>query len=166
MYEGFSKNSGSVIGDTALGSQSVDITEAQESTAAEESLICMNERGEELVLSAKLSPDSGALRWCQLYDRETIMRRTVGMSQMTSMLRDNDRNNVYEKATRIMVESFIEKNGRQPVVLDIGAGTGLLSMLSMRAGAEFVFAVEMFDTMADIAKKVVGDNNYPKTTSW
>ena len=159
MYEGFSKNNGSVIGDTALGCHNVDISEAQESTAAEESLICMNEKGEELVLNAKISPESGNISWCELYDRETIMKRTVGMSQMTSMLRDNDRNNTYEMAIRILINSFVEEHGRPPVVLDIGAGTGLLSMLSVRHGADFVFAVEMFDTMAGIAEKVICDND-------
>ena len=38
MYSGFSKSNGSVIGDTSKGCE-IDIEEAQDSTAAEESMI-------------------------------------------------------------------------------------------------------------------------------
>lgn len=159
MYEGFSKNNGDVIGDTSMG-EHVDLGEAAESTAAEESLVCMNESGEELVFNAKLRRDTGELTWCQLYDKETIMQRTVGMSQMTSMMRDTDRNSIYEKSIAKLIDQFKKEHERPPVVLDIGAGTGLLSMLSLRHGAEFVIGVEMFDTMSAIAEKVVSSNDF------
>lgn len=158
MYEGFSKNNGDVIGDTSKG-MNMDLGEAEESTAAEESLVCMNEAGEQMVFNAKLSRDTGELTWCQLYDKETIMHRTVGMSQMTSMMRDTDRNSVYERSIAKMIEHFIREHDRSPVVLDIGTGTGLLSMLSVRHGAEFVIGCEMFDMMAAIAEQVTNAND-------
>jgi hypothetical protein len=159
MYGG-SKNDGSTIGDTT-GDMSVglDISEAEDTTAAEESLMCMNEEGEVLTLSAQLHPDSGRVVWRQRYDSEAILQRTVGMSQMTSMLRDNDRNSVYDKATAILINHFKEVHGRAPTVLDIGTGTGLLAMLCVRNGAGFVFGVEMFDAMAAIATGVVSDQD-------
>lgn len=160
MYEGFSKNNGNVIGDTSQGCENVDISEAQESTAAEESLVCMNEEGEELVLNAQLDTDTGSLRWCQLYDKDTVMRRTVGMSQMTSMMRDMDRNNVYNTSIGKLIDHFVKEHDRHPIILDIGTGTGLLSMFSASKGAEFVFGIEMFDAMASIAERVVGSNDF------
>jgi SAM-dependent methyltransferase len=159
MYSGFSKNNGSVIGDTSMGAQ-VDFGEAQDTTAAEESLICMDEQGEELVLNARIDPTSGELTWCQLYSKDEIMERTVGMSQMTSMLRDNDRNSVYERAIAVLIKNFANEHGRAPVVLDVGCGTGLLSMFAARQGAEFVIGCEMFNTMASIAERVVYANDF------
>lgn len=159
MYSGFSKNNGSVIGDTSK-SINVDIGEAQESTAAEESLVCMNEEGEEIILNAIVDTETGNLTWRQLLSKEEVMSRTVGMSQMTSMMRDADRNDVYEKAIKVLIDNFVATEARAPVVLDVGAGTGLLSMFAARSGAEFVIGVEMFDTMATIAERVVNANDF------
>lgn len=52
------------------------------------------------------------------------------------------------------VHSFIQQHGRPPVVLDIGCGTGLLSMLAARAGAEEVYGCEMYEPLAQIAREV------------
>lgn len=45
-------------------------------------------------------------------------------------------------------------------VLDIGAGTGLLSMMAMRAGADSVTALEMLEPMANCAEEIVRKNGY------
>jgi hypothetical protein len=42
------------------------------------------------------------------------------MNLMTSMLHDNDRNAVYEKAISIIIKDFQDVHGRAPTVLDIG----------------------------------------------
>jgi predicted RNA methylase len=47
------------------------------------------------------------------------------------------------------------------VVLDVGCGTGILSMMAARAGAKHVYAVEM-SSMADIAVKVIANNELKK----
>lgn len=63
---------------------------------------------------------------------------------------------------RQAVHTFIREKGRPPVVLDIGCGTGLLSMLAVRAGASEVFGCELYDPLAQIAREVTalncGDN--------
>lgn len=45
------------------------------------------------------------------------------------------------------------------VVLDIGCGTGILSMFAAKAGAEKVFAIEC-SNIADYAVKIIEDNNF------
>jgi predicted RNA methylase len=50
------------------------------------------------------------------------------------MLNDNGRNQFYKNA--------IEKSVQDKVVVDVGAGTGLLSILSAKHGAKKVFAIE------------------------
>ncbi|KAG5106393.1 hypothetical protein JHK82_043363 [Glycine max] len=53
-------------------------------------------------------------------------------------------------------EQFLFKN---KVVLDVGAGTGILSLFCAKAGAEHVYAVEC-SHMADMAKEIVEANGY------
>ena len=56
--------------------------------------------------------------------------------------------------------NFIATHNRKPYVLDIGCGTGLLSLQAARAGAEHVYACEMFSGWAEIASKNVKENGF------
>lgn len=108
-----------------------------------------------VLLGARLQARSGGgLQWTQLPDSTATLQNVVATSQMTSMLHDTVRNDKYERAIRYAVHRFRTDNGRPPVVLDIGAGTGLLSLFAARAGAAAVFACEMFPHMAEIAHAV------------
>ena len=53
------------------------------------------------------------------------------------MLNDVDRNRSYEAG----IEAAIREGGGR-TVLDLGAGTGLLSLMAARAGADRVYACE------------------------
>jgi len=67
------------------------------------------------------------------------------------MLADETRNEAYQKT--------IDRHVRDGMhVLDIGAGSGLLAMMAVRAGAERVTAVEMDPTLADVARQIISDN--------
>lgn len=59
-----------------------------------------------------------------------------------------------DNAASQAVQGFIRTHGRPPVVLDIGCGTGLLSMLAARAGAEEVYGCELYEPLAQIAREV------------
>ena len=59
-----------------------------------------------------------------------------------SMLADVDRAVQYEEAISKCIEDFKLFEGRAPVVLDIGCGTGLLSIIAAHYGAHKVYGVD------------------------
>ncbi|GBG28171.1 Protein arginine N-methyltransferase 7 [Hondaea fermentalgiana] len=77
---------------------------------------------------------------------------------MLPMLNDTLRNEAYERAIVEEVRAFAAIHGRGPRVLDIGAGTGLLSVMAARAGAREVVGCEMNGVMAAVAQDVVRAN--------
>jgi protein arginine N-methyltransferase 7 len=129
-----------------------------EHVAAESSVeeILVSEDGSR-ALEARLTI-AGAIDWFAVPDVSIAFKRVVAQSQMASMLKDVHRNAAYADAISSCVSAAAERLGRPPVVLDIGAGTGLLSMLAARAGASRVYAVEQWKVMADIAKNVIREN--------
>lgn len=68
------------------------------------------------------------------------------------MLADTARNEAYDTALKNAVKEGMH-------VLDIGTGSGLLSMMAVRAGAQKVTACEFVPTLAEVANQVVKDNN-------
>lgn len=72
------------------------------------------------------------------------------------MLADANRNAAYHEA----IASKVQEGHH---VLDIGAGSGLLSLMAAKAGAERVTAFEMVDDLAEIADLIVEDNGYKDT---
>ncbi|CAA6669733.1 unnamed protein product [Spirodela intermedia] len=70
------------------------------------------------------------------------------------MLKDTVRTKTYQNV--IYQNTFLFKD---KVVLDVGAGTGILSLFCAKAGAKHVYAVEC-SLMADMAKEIVEANGY------
>jgi Tfp pilus assembly protein PilF len=70
-----------------------------------------------------------------------------------AMVNDDARNQQFEAALKRAVTA-------DSVVLDIGAGTGLLSMMAARAGAKQVIACEANPTLAALAREVIKHNGY------
>lgn len=68
------------------------------------------------------------------------------------MLNDRRRNAAYQEAIVKAVHAGCDN------VLDIGTGTGILSMLAVRAGATSVYACEMSKTMFEVATDIVTAN--------
>ncbi|CAB1313941.1 unnamed protein product [Coregonus sp. 'balchen'] len=54
----------------------------------------------------------------------------------------------------------VKARGEKVIVLDIGTGTGLLSMMAVTAGADYCYAVEVFKPMADAALRIVKKNGF------
>lgn len=72
------------------------------------------------------------------------------------MLNDVRRNDAFEAA----IIAALAQTGPDARVLDIGTGSGLLSMMAARAGARSVTACEMVPIIADMARQIVADNGY------
>lgn len=75
------------------------------------------------------------------------------------MMNDRLRNEAYDRAIGRQVQRH-RANGAAPLVLDIGAGSGLLSMMAARAGAAAVVACEMVKPVAEKAKEIISRNGY------
>ena len=69
------------------------------------------------------------------------------------MVNDEPRNRIFEQALKQVIN-------KDSVVLDIGAGTGLLSLMAARAGARQVIACEANPALAELAREVVKANGY------
>lgn len=74
------------------------------------------------------------------------------LSQQQNMLQDYIRTSTYERAVLNNCKDFQDK-----VVLDVGAGSGILSFFSVQAGASRVYAVEA-STMATHAESLINFN--------
>jgi len=70
------------------------------------------------------------------------------------MLKDIVRTKTYQNV--ITQSSFLIKD---KIVLDVGAGTGILSLFCAKAGAKHVYAIEC-SQMADMANEIVKTNGY------
>lgn len=68
------------------------------------------------------------------------------------MLKDTVRTRTYQRAIMDNPENFKDK-----IVLDIGCGTGILSIFAARAGAKHVYAIE-FAEIAVFAREIVKKN--------
>ena len=68
------------------------------------------------------------------------------------MIQDSVRTSAYRNA--ISPELFKDK-----IVLDVGCGSGILSLFCAQAGAKIVYAVEMSD-IAEKAVKIIEKNNF------
>lgn len=72
------------------------------------------------------------------------------------MLNDTRRNDAFEAA----IIAALAEAGPDASVLDIGTGSGLLSMMAARAGAKAVTACEIVPVIAALARKIIDDNGY------
>lgn len=181
MYAGVDKYGGAVVGEATSTSAPVGLSleDAVETAAAEETVVVdvpysyyedeedastLVTGTTQVLLAAQLNPEAGGLMWAEQEDAQAAYKNVVAMSQMTSMLRDHDRNRCYERGIARAIASFREQHGRAPLVLDIGTGTGLLAMFAATHGAEHVYACEMFAPMAEIAANVTGANHPDRIT--
>ncbi len=69
------------------------------------------------------------------------------------MMNDVPRNEAFEQA-------LINRIKEDDLVLDIGCGSGLLSLMSARAGAKEVYAIELETAVAKIASKIIEKNGF------
>lgn len=92
-----------------------------------------------------------------LSDEHFDYYQEVARSGFADMLHDTERNQKYYLALKKAIDKFHER-GLKANVLDIGTGTGLLSMMAVRCGADTVTACEAFLPMAECAEKIIDHN--------
>jgi 16S rRNA G966 N2-methylase RsmD len=69
------------------------------------------------------------------------------------MMNDRPRNEAFEQA-------LINRIQEDDLVLDIGCGSGLLSMMAVRAGAKSAIAIESDEQVIKVAEQVIETNGY------
>ena len=72
------------------------------------------------------------------------------------MMNDKFRNSKYLEAIKLAIEDVDDDS----LILDIGTGSGLLSMMAAANGAGKVIACETSNIIADTAKKIIHKNGY------
>ena len=75
-----------------------------------------------------------------------------------SMMNDKPRNTAYLNALKLAI-------GENDFVLEIGTGSGLLSMMAANFGAENITTCESSETIAKVAKKIIQKNGYGEKIS-
>lgn len=116
-----------------------------------------------VLLQAQIDPNTGEIMWLPTsLSLEESHNQTIAKSQMSGMLRDTYRNTQYKIAITKCIQNFMSTfKNKAPTVLDIGSGTGLLSILAAQAGAKHVYGIEQFTPLASLSEKVVSKNNLP-----
>lgn len=102
------------------------------------------------------NPITGRSEWepqCKDYD----YHQEIARSAFADMLHDSERNQKYFAALKIAI-NIVHKRGDRANVLDIGTGTGILSMMAVQCGADTVTGCEFFAPMADCAEKIIERN--------
>ncbi|EHB17053.1 Protein arginine N-methyltransferase 7 [Heterocephalus glaber] len=93
------------------------------------------------VFCGQLNPTTGSMEWLE-EDEHYDYHQEIARSSYADMLHDKDRNIKYYEGIRAAV-SRVKDRGQKALVLDIGTGTGLLSMMAVTAGADFCYAIEL-----------------------
>ncbi|TKR64488.1 hypothetical protein L596_025011 [Steinernema carpocapsae] len=106
----------------------------------------------------RINNATGDREWV-VTDEGYDLAQEIARSGFADMILDTERNQLYEKGLRTVIAEKHAK-GEEANVVDIGTGTGLLSLMAARAGADYVKAIEVFKPMADIARKILKSSEY------
>lgn len=116
-------------------------------------LLRLNYKAKMSVFTQKLNPILGENSW-EWQKENYDYHQEIARSSFADMLHDTERNQKYFDALKVAIEK-IHSMGKKAKVLDIGTGTGLLSMMAVRCGADSVVACEAFVPMSECAKEVL-----------
>ncbi|OWF48041.1 Protein arginine N-methyltransferase 7 [Mizuhopecten yessoensis] len=105
-----------------------------------------------------INPVTGKTDW-RLQNDDYDFHQEIARSAYADMLHDTERNQKYYAALRRAV-GILRGRGERVHVLDIGTGTGLLSMMAATLGADQVTACEAFSPMAECARKGIQQNGF------
>ncbi|MFH4980372.1 hypothetical protein AB6A40_007081 [Gnathostoma spinigerum] len=102
---------------------------------------------------------TGERGW-KVSDENYDLAQEIARSGFADMIHDLDRNQKYELGIKSVIDE-VHSKGKEAHVIDIGTGTGLLSLIAARNGADRITAIEVFQPMADIARKIFSKYDIP-----
>ncbi|KNC75168.1 hypothetical protein SARC_12301 [Sphaeroforma arctica JP610] len=117
---------------------------------------------------SRVNPTTKQTQW-QVHTDDYQFDEEIAASGYGDMVHDTERNLRYQEAIVKAVEKIRVKReadiaeGKETdpiLVLDIGAGTSLLSLMAAEAGADEVVACELFEPMVRVAREVVKTSNF------
>ncbi|XP_063705621.1 protein arginine N-methyltransferase 7 [Culicoides brevitarsis] len=91
------------------------------------------------------------------FEDEFDENQDIARSRFADMLHDTERNQKYYLGLKAAINRMHER-GLQANVLDIGTGTGLLSMMAVQLGADSVVACDGFQRAVECAAKIIAAN--------
>ncbi|XP_013172613.1 PREDICTED: protein arginine N-methyltransferase 7 isoform X1 [Papilio xuthus] len=109
------------------------------------------------VFTQKRNPITGSTEW-ELQHENYDYHQEIARSGFADMLHDKERNQKYYRALRLAIKKM-HSEGKKANVLDIGTGTGLLSIMAAKCGADSIVACEAFKPMAECCLKILQRNN-------
>ncbi|KAL4702422.1 hypothetical protein ACJJTC_003047 [Scirpophaga incertulas] len=108
------------------------------------------------VFTQKRNPITGSIEW-DIQQEDYDYHQEIARSAFADMLHDTERNKKYYRALQLAIQKF-HNDGKEANVLDIGTGTGLLSIMAARSGADSIVACEAFKPMAECCQKILQQN--------
>ncbi|CAF4926405.1 unnamed protein product, partial [Pieris macdunnoughi] len=108
------------------------------------------------VFTQKRNPLTGGTEWDVQHD-DYDYHQEIARSAFADMLHDTERNKKYYRALQLAIEKM-HNDGKKANVLDIGTGTGLLSIMAAKCGADTITACEAFKPMAECCLKILERN--------
>uniref|UniRef100_A0A8R1DG91 Protein arginine N-methyltransferase n=1 Tax=Caenorhabditis japonica TaxID=281687 RepID=A0A8R1DG91_CAEJA len=106
----------------------------------------------------KINKKTGDREWI-VADEDYDCAQELARSRFGDMILDYDRNDKFLEGLKTTIGEK-KAGGQQVHVLDIGTGTGLLSLMAAREGADKVTALEVFKPMGECARKITGGSEW------
>ncbi|KAJ1355050.1 hypothetical protein KIN20_012176 [Parelaphostrongylus tenuis] len=101
---------------------------------------------------------TGEREW-EVAEEDRDLAQEIARSRFADMILDQNRNDMFLEGLRSVIQEKKDEDV-PPHVFDIGAGTGLLSLMAAREGATQVTAVEVFQPMAECARVITQSSQW------